>query len=64
MHLILVSRDGEFLNGGEFTPSLGFYATIRKANSGGPLDWTKYKYLDAMHMGVTGHSIMAGNIAC
>jgi hypothetical protein len=52
MHLILVSCDGEWLDGGEFPPSLGSYAMIRKASSGGPLDWTKYKYLDAVHMDI------------
>ncbi len=31
-HLILVSRDGEWLDGDEFPPSLGSYATIRKAS--------------------------------
>jgi hypothetical protein len=51
-HLILVSRNGEWLDGGEFPPSLGSYATIRKANSGVPLDQKKYKYLDAVHMDI------------
>ncbi len=50
--LILVSRGGKWLDGGKFPPSLGSYATICKANSGGPLDWTKYKYLDAIHMDI------------
>jgi hypothetical protein len=51
-HLILVSRDGESLDGGKFPPSLGSYTTIHKANSGRPLDWTRYKYLDAVHMDI------------
>jgi hypothetical protein len=60
-HLILVSRDGEWLDGGEFSPSLGSYATICKANSGGPLDWTKYKYLDAVHMDIAfGDCLLVG----
>jgi hypothetical protein len=52
-HLILVSCDREWFDGGDFSSFLGSYATIRKANSGGPLDWTKYKYLDAAHMDIT-----------
>ncbi len=44
-HLILVSHDGEWLDGGEFPPSLGAYATTSKANSGGPLNWKKYNTL-------------------
>ena len=51
-HLILVSRDSEWLDGGEFPPSLGSYATICKVNIGGPLNWTKYKYLDAVHIDI------------
>ena len=50
--LILVSRDSEWFDGGEFPPSMSSYTTIRKANSGGPLHWTKYKYLDAMHVDI------------
>ncbi len=49
-HLIQVNRDGD---GGVFPPSLGSYATIRKANSSGPVDRTKYEYLDAVHMDIT-----------
>ncbi len=40
------------MDGGEFPPSLGSYAMIRKANSGGPLERQKYKYLDAVHMDI------------
>jgi hypothetical protein len=47
-HLILINRDSEWLDGGEFPPFLDSYTTIRKANSGGggPLAQKKYKYLD------------------
>ena len=51
-HLLQVSRDGEWVDGGEFPPSLGSYVTIPKAKRGGLLDKTKYKYLDAVHMDI------------
>jgi hypothetical protein len=51
-HLLQVSRDGEWVDGGEFPPSLGSYAAIPKAKRGGLLDKTKYKYLDAVHMDI------------
>ncbi len=51
-HLLQVSWDGEWVDGGEFPPSLGSYATIPKAKPGGHLDKTKYKYLNAVHMDI------------
>jgi hypothetical protein len=50
------------LDGGEFPPSLGsYYATVRKTYSDGPLDWTKYKYLDAIHMDIAyGDCLLVG----
>ncbi len=51
-HILQVSRDGKWMDRGEFPPSLGSYATIRKANSRGPLEHQKYKYLDAVHMDI------------
>jgi hypothetical protein len=48
--LLQVSRDGEWIDGGEFPPSLGSFATIPKAKRGLPLDKTKYFYLEAVHM--------------
>jgi hypothetical protein len=51
-HILQVSREGEWLDGGEFPPSLGSFATIPKSNCSGPLDRTKYKYLDAVHMDI------------
>jgi hypothetical protein len=51
-HLLLVSRDGEWVEGGEFPLSLVSYATIPKAKRGGTLDTTKYCYLDAIHMDI------------
>ena len=52
-HLLQVSWDGEWVDGGEFPPSLGSYATVPKANHSGLLNKTKYKYLDAGHMDIT-----------
>jgi hypothetical protein len=49
-NLIQDSCGSEWLDGGEFPPSLGSYATIQKANSSGPIDQMKYKLLDAVHM--------------
>ena len=51
-HLLQVSRDGEWVDGGEFPPSLGSFATIPKSHRGGPLDKCRYKYLDAVHMDI------------
>ncbi len=40
------------MDGGEFPPSLGSFAMIPKANCGGPIDRTKYKFLNAVHMDI------------
>ncbi len=50
--LLQVSRDGQWVDGGKFLPALGSFATIPKAKRGGPLDRTKYKYRDAVHMDI------------
>jgi len=51
-HNLTVSRDGEWVNGGEFPMSLGSYATILKAQWGTSLDCTSYRFLDAVHMDI------------
>jgi hypothetical protein len=51
-HILQVSRDGEWVDGGESPPSLESFATIPKANCGGPLDHTKYKFLGSVHMDI------------
>jgi hypothetical protein len=51
-HLLQVSRDGEWINGGEFPPSFGSYATIPKSHRGGAIDRTRYRFLDAVHMDI------------
>jgi hypothetical protein len=59
--LLQVSLDGEWVDGGEFPPSLGSYATIPKATRGGALDRTRYKYLDAVHMDIAfGDCLLVG----
>jgi hypothetical protein len=37
-HILNVSRDDEWIDGGEFPPSLGSFATIPKAKQGKLLD--------------------------
>ena len=51
-HLLQVSLDGEWADGGEFPPSLGSYKTIPKVKRGSALDRTHYKYLDAVHVDI------------
>jgi hypothetical protein len=50
--LLQVSRNGELINGGEFPPSLGSFATILKAKGGKALNRQNYFYLDAVHMDI------------
>ena len=50
--LLQVSRGGEWVEGGEFPPSIGSFATIPKSRRGKSLDRTVYKYLDAVHMDI------------
>ncbi len=49
-HLLQVSRDGTWVDGGKFPPALGSFATVTKSNKGKPLDQTRYKYLDVVHV--------------
>jgi hypothetical protein len=51
-HLLQVSRDGKWVDGGEFLSSLDSYATIPKAKQGGLLNCTKYRCLEAVHMDI------------
>jgi hypothetical protein len=45
-HLLLVSRDGQWVDSGEFPPSLGSFAAVPKGNKGKPIDRTLYLYLE------------------
>jgi len=51
-HLIYTSKDGQFLDNGEFPLSLGAYTTIPKSPRGKPLDRTSSKYLDIVHVDI------------
>jgi hypothetical protein len=50
--LLQVSCNGKWIDNGEFSPSLGSFATIPKVKRGLPLNKTKYFYLDAVHMDI------------
>jgi hypothetical protein len=51
-HILDVSRDGKWINGGEFPPSLalGSFATIPKSKRGKLLDCSRYHFLDTIHI--------------
>ncbi len=51
-HLLQVSRDGTWVDGGKLSPALGSFATMPKSNKGKPLDQTLYKYLNAVHVDI------------
>jgi hypothetical protein len=51
-HILQVSWDGEWVDGGKFPPSLASFATIPKAKRGQSLNCTRYLYLDAVHMDI------------
>jgi hypothetical protein len=51
-HLVAASKDGTFINTGEFPVSIGTYATIPKAPRRKPIDRTPAKFLDAVHLDI------------
>ncbi len=51
-HILDVSHDGEWADGGKFPMPLGLYTTIPKAQQGMSLDHTSYRFLDAIHMDI------------
>ena len=51
-HLIQSTKDGSFVDNGEFPASIGAYATIPKAARGKPIDRTPSKYLDIVHVDI------------
>jgi hypothetical protein len=60
-HLLQVSRDGQWVDGGKFPPSLGSFATIPKSNKGKSLDRTHYRYLDTVHIDIAfGDCLLVG----
>jgi hypothetical protein len=59
--LLQVSRNGKWIDGGEFPPSLRSFPTIPKAKRGQPLDKTRYLDLDAVHMDIAfGDCLLVG----
>jgi hypothetical protein len=63
-HLLQVSHDCEWVNGGKFPSSLDSYATIPKVKRGGLLHCTKYHYLDAVHMDIAFGNCVSVNGYC
>ena len=59
LHIIQTTSDGEFVQSGEFPPSIGSYTSIPKTKRGKLLDRTKYKYLDAVHVDIAFGDCMA-----
>jgi hypothetical protein len=60
-HLLQVSCDGEWMDGGKFPSSLSSYATILKAKHSSLLNCTKYCYLGAVHMDIAfGNCVSVG----
>jgi len=64
-HILDVSRDSEWVDGGKFPMPLGSFATIPKAKQNGPLDRTSYCFLDAVHMDIAfGDCVSVGGYCC
>jgi hypothetical protein len=51
-HIILTTKDSTLINTGEFSLSLGTYATIPKAPRGKAIDRLPAKYLDIVHVDI------------
>jgi hypothetical protein len=49
---MLVSKDGSFIDNGEFPTSLGAFTSIPKARRGGRIDRLQAKYLDVVHLDI------------
>ena len=47
--LLSITRDGRYMDVGEFPESLGTYATIPKSHRGKGIDRTHYRYLEKVH---------------
>jgi hypothetical protein len=59
--LLQVSRDGKQIDGGEFPPLLGSFATIPKAKRSKALTKQNYFYLDVVHMDIAfGNCLFVG----
>ena len=51
-HVLYVTKDGTFVDNGEFPVSLGAYTTIPKALQGKSIDHRNSKYLDIIHLDI------------
>ncbi len=51
-HLLSVSKDGTYIDNGEFPTSIHPYTTIPKAPHGTTIDRTSTKYLDVVHLDI------------
>jgi hypothetical protein len=51
-HILQISRNGEWVDGRKFPPSLRAFMTIPKSKCGQPFEQTQYHYLDAVHMDI------------
>ncbi len=51
-HLVATTKDGAFIDNGEFPASIGAYTTIPKEPCGKPIDCTTSKYLNIVHINI------------
>jgi hypothetical protein len=51
-HLVAASKDGTFIDTGEFPVSVGTYTTLPKASRGQPINRTTAKFLDVVHLDI------------
>jgi hypothetical protein len=51
-NLVAMTKNGGFLDTGEFLTSIGAYTSIPKAPRGKPIDRTPSKYLDVVHLDI------------
>jgi hypothetical protein len=58
-HLISTTKDGWFIDNGEFPVSIGAYTTIPKAPHGILIDQTPSKYLDIVHIDIAFGNFMS-----
>jgi hypothetical protein len=64
-HLLLVSRDSQWIDSGKFPPSLGSFATVPKGKKGKPIDRTLHLYLDIVHVDIAfGDCVLVGGFQC
>ena len=52
------SKDGTFIDVGEFPVSIGAYTTLPKTSSGQPINSTTAKFLDVVHLDIAASTVM------